>query len=183
MRLRILLLILLLGAGPLSAAQIEGIVFYESLRWRETPLELNAVALFRYRILFKVYVAGLYLGEQAGPERVLDDVPRRLEIHYFYAFSAEDFRRATTRGIARNASPDVIERIQPQIEQFNALYRPVDEGDRYALTYAPGVGTELALNGEPLGLVPGAEFSAALFSIWLGREPFDADLKRDLLTP
>jgi hypothetical protein len=57
----------------------------------------------------------------------------------------------------------------------------VEPGDRYSLTYVPGVGTELARNGEPLGVVPGAEFSSALFAIWLGDEALDEPLREQLL--
>jgi hypothetical protein len=59
----------------------------------------------------------------------------------------------------------------------------VEPGDRYTLTYAPGWGTELALNGEPLGRIAGPDFASAVFSIWLGDEPMDKPLKRRLLTP
>ena len=64
----------------------------------------------------------------------------------------------------------------------DALYEDVEPGDRYALTYAPGVGTELALNGRRLGVLEGADFSAALFSIWIGDEPLDESLRDQLLT-
>ena len=40
---------------------------------------------------------------------------------------------------------------------------------------------ELALNGEVRGLIEGADFGAAVFSIWLGDEPLDPKLKRALL--
>jgi hypothetical protein len=61
------------------------------------------------------------------------------------------------------------------------LYRDVKPGDRYALTYVPGVGTELALNGTRLGTVAGADFAAAVFAIWLGPKAIDDSLKTQLL--
>jgi hypothetical protein len=57
----------------------------------------------------------------------------------------------------------------------------VEPGDRYALTYIPGMGTELSLNGEAKGTIQGADFAAAIFSIWLGTKPIDKGLKRQLL--
>jgi acyl-CoA synthetase (AMP-forming)/AMP-acid ligase II len=74
-----------------------------------------------------------------------------------------------------------LARIQSRIERINAAYRDVKPGDRYSLTYLPGRGTELALNGKPLIVIEGADFAAAYFGIWLGREPIDENLKRDLL--
>ncbi len=54
-------------------------------------------------------------------------------------------------------------------------------GDRYAFTYLPERGTELSLNGEPLGTLPGVDLAKALFAIWLGEVPLDDSLKQALL--
>jgi hypothetical protein len=170
-----------LGASSAGAAEIEGVSFAERLERDDAVLELQGVGLLRYRLVFKGYVAGLYLGVGVKPEAVLDDAPRRLEIEYFWAIPAEKFAWSTTEGVARNVDPETFESLRARIEQFNEFYDDVEPGDRYALTYVPGVGTELALNGEPRGLVPGSDFSSALFAIWFGDAPLDASLKRKLL--
>lgn len=54
-------------------------------------------------------------------------------------------------------------------------------GDCYGLTYTPGVGTELALNGVVKGTVEGADFAAAYFAIWLGPNPVNEALKLRLV--
>ena len=59
----------------------------------------------------------------------------------------------------------------------------MEPGDRYALTYLPGEGTELAKNGVRLALVPGEEFAEAYFGIWLGEAPLDRNLRDQLLEP
>jgi hypothetical protein len=43
------------------------------------------------------------------------------------------------------------------------------------------VGTELALNGRPMGMIEGADFAAAIFSLWLGENPYDKQFKNALL--
>ena len=68
-----------------------------------------------------------------------------------------------------------------QIDYHNSLYEDVQPGDRYSLTYIPGRGTELALNGEPKGIIEGAEFAQAVFSIWLGPKPIDNTFKKQIL--
>jgi len=170
------------SAGPADAAEIESVEFSEIVRVGEVRLVLNNVALLRYRVIFRGYVAGLYLGDGVEPAFLLDDVPRRLEIEYFWGIPARKFAEATIDGISANRSSGEAAGLQPQIRSFNALYRDIEPGDRYALTYVPGVGTELAHNGVTLGRVEGADFSSALFSIWFGDSPFDAGLKRRLLT-
>lgn len=167
------------------AAEIEGVRFVERLRFSDAELRLHSTGLLRYRVLFKGYVAALYLAEsfvgEATPSAVLADLPRRLEIEYFWAIPAKEFARATIEGVSRNVDPVVFQRLRQRIDRINTLYEDIEPGDRYALTYVPGVGTELARNGRRLGMIKGADFSSALFAIWLGERPLDESLRSQLL--
>jgi hypothetical protein len=178
---RSLICSLLLVAAPAPAAEIEGVSFRDRIAVGGVELVLNGTGLVRYRYFFKVYVAALYLGSGVAATEQAGDVPKRLEIQYFYEIGAKDFAASTWKGIAANVGEPVLERLRPKIEQLNALYRDVKPGDRYALTYLPDTGTELALNGRRLGLIPGSEFAAAVFAIWLGDSPLDPSLKESLL--
>lgn len=168
-----------------GAAEIAGVRFPERLSAGNEELRLQGVGLLRYRVLIKGYVAALYLGESLDPHEasaaVLEDAPRRLEIEYFWSISAEDFAKATVEGISRNTEPAALESIRGRIDRLNDLYEDVEPGDRYAITYLPGEGTELALNGRRLGVIEGAEFSSAFFGIWLGSQPLDESLRDQLL--
>lgn len=168
-------------AADLPAKEIEGVTFSDQVRAGAVALRLNEVGLLRYRYVIKAYVAALYLGESATPANVLTDVPKRLEIEYFYSIKASGFAEATDVGIAANVSSEQLKALRAKIERLNALYRDVKPGDRYALTYVPGTGTELALNGTPLGTIDGADFAAAVFGIWLGPKAIDESLKTQLL--
>jgi hypothetical protein len=180
--LALLLASLLGGSAPAAAVTIEGAAFPEALRTSgNADLTLHRASLLRYLRFLKVYVAALYLAPGADPSRVLEDVPKRLEIQYLRSFTADQFRKATEVKIAENVDAETLERLRPRIDELNALYRNVEQGDRYALTYLPGKGTELSYNGRPLGRVEGAEFASAVFSIWLGSAPVDEGLKRELL--
>jgi hypothetical protein len=172
-----------LATSTARAAEIEGVEFADRYAWAGEELRLNGVGLLRYRILFNGYVAALYLGKRVSSELVLDDVPRRIEIEYFWPIRADDFARVTIEGIQNQVDAETFERLSGQIERLNRSYQDVDAGDRYSLTYVPGIGTEFALNGEALDLIEGAEFSSALFGIWLGDQPFDASLREQLLNP
>jgi len=179
----VLLLVCLVGAMPVRAAEIEGVRFDDRVTVAGSPLVLVSTGLLRYRIVFRGYVAALYVAPGAAPESVfLADAPKRLEISYFWGIGGSDFAQATIDGIAKNFRPADVERLRARTERLNALYADVKPGDRYALTYLPGRGLELALNGVPRGApVEGADFAAAIFAIWFGRVPFDEGLKRELL--
>lgn len=175
------LLLLSLSSARITAKEIEGVQFADRVAARGTTMALNCVGLLRYMIVIKGYVAALYLTPGAQPETVLADVPKRLEINYFYAIKGPQFAAATDQGIAANVDAAELAALRPRIDRLNGLYEDVKPGDRYALTYLPGVGTELALNGTPKGTIEGADFAAALFAIWLGPKPIDAALKDQLL--
>jgi len=164
-----------------QALTIENVTFADSIAIGEKAVSLRGAALLRWLKLVKVYVAALYLPEQAKPSEVLSDIPKRLEINYLVAIKGADFGPAAEAILARNVSGAELKRLRHRIDRLNAAYRDIKPGDRYALTYQPGKGTELSLNGEPLVTIEGADFAAAYFGIWLGHKPLDGNLKKALL--
>ncbi len=183
-QLRILSLVFAVVLVPVSvvqSAEIEGVRFPQQLQMGEAQLQLRGAGLLRYRSVFKAYVAALYLDEATQADEVLGEVPRHLEIEYFWSIPAERFAEATIEGISRNVDAAALEELKSRIARFNQLYVDIEPGDRYSLSYLPGRGTELGLNGRPMGVVPGADFAAALFAIWLGPNPLSDGLRRELL--
>jgi hypothetical protein len=163
------------------SAEIEGVRFPDQLQMGEAQLQLRGAGLLRYRTILKAYVAALYLEESTRSEEILGESARRLEIEYFWSIPADQFAKATVNGISQNVDAATLESLEASIAAFNALYEEVESGDRYSITYLPGLGTELALNGEAKGVVEGADFAAALFAIWFGPNPLDEKLRRKLL--
>ena len=102
-------------------------------------------------------------------------------MEYLRPFRGKDFGPATVKMMEKNVDPDTIARLKDQIDYHNSLYEDVKPGDRYSLTYIPGKGTELALNGQPKGTIEGAELASALFSMWIGENPIDQSFKRQIL--
>ena len=181
----LIILVALFNAPTVSAAPgkvtVEGVNFKREVRLNDATLALRGYGLLRYMILIKAYVAAFYLPEGVRSEDALTDVPKLLEIEYFHPIVAQDFAKATSASISQNTSLVTYQGLKPKIDELNALYRDIAPGDRYTLTYIPGRGTTLALNGRPLGTVAGSEFAAALFGIWLGSNPLDRNLKELLL--
>ncbi|QOJ35321.1 MAG: chalcone isomerase family protein [Nitrospira sp.] len=167
--------------SPGMAASLEGVTFPDSIHAGSVTLPLRGVGLAKFMRTISLYVAALYLPSALEPDRVLDDVPKRLELSYFRSIRRAEFGRAATKVLADNVPPETLSILAPRIEQMHRLYEDVKPGDRYGLTYLPGVGTELALNGVVKGTVEGADFAAAYFAIWLGPDPINQALKARLL--
>ncbi len=176
----ILALISGIFTSTLCAAEIEGIRFNDTYVAENTKLRLTGVGLLRYWG-FKAYVGAFYLEEGASNDSFKSDTAKRIELEYFRSIKGKDFGPATNKSIAKNVDSKTFDRLRPQIEFHNSLYQDVQPGDRYSLTYVPGRGTELALNGEPKGIIEGAEFAAAVFSIWLGPKPMNETFKKQIL--
>ena len=165
----------------IATVEIEEVSFATQHQTPELSLALRGYGLLHYRIFFKAYVAALYLGQDVPSNSVLSDVPKRLEIEYFWSIAGTDFGPAGEEILKENVPEETFASLRSRLEQINALYIDVKPGDRYALTYVPGVGTELALNGNPRGIIEGADFAAAYFAIWLGPQSLDNSLKAKLL--
>lgn len=177
----VLLCVILACLSRAESAEIEGIDFDDRYALADTSLQLRGTGLLRVMVFAKIYVAAFYLPEDVPSKLALSDVPKRLEVHYLRSIAGSDFGPATNKKISENVDPQTFQSLQPRLQYHNSLYQDVQPGDRYALTYIPGKGTELTLNGESQGTVEGADFAAALFSIWLGPNPISESLKKDLL--
>lgn len=142
-----------------------------------TALALEGAGLFRWKRLVDVYAAAHYVAEGAAGAPLAADVPRRLELAYFVGIDGPDFGKAADEILRESFPPDVVAPLRERLDRLHAAYRDVKPGDRYALTYVPGRGTELALNGRPIATVEGADFALAYFAIWLGERPIDRRLR------
>ena len=163
-----------------EAKRLDDVTFQPEYRIDGTRFVFQGAGLIKH-LIFTVNATALYLPERTDAEDLLADIPKRLEFEYFHKIKAKDFVKLTNKWIAENNDAETIKRLQPQIDRFNALYKDVRPGDRYAITYQPGKGTELALNGKVQGVIGGADFAQALFSIWLGPKPVSKSLKLALL--
>lgn len=155
--------------------------FSEYLSFDQTELRLHGVAILRWARLFDAYAGALYLPPGQKGHQWSEDLPKRLELVYFRSFTAEDFVNSSDKLLRRNLSSADYQRLSSRLESFYRLFRNVEPGDRYSLTYLPGQGTQLWLNDELLGQVPDADFAVAYFGLWLGDRPISKTFRDHLL--
>lgn len=168
-------------ALPLAVAAAPKPNFPPVIEAHGARLTLRGEALLRVGYIFRVYWAALHVGEGVPTEAVLEDVPKRLEIVYLRNIFAADLIKAGDDMLRRHLSPEQLAAIQSRVDDINRLYRDVRAGDRYTLTYVPGFGSELAFNGTPLGVIPGADFAGPYFGIWLDPRTDYKDFHASLL--
>ena len=171
----------LVFGSPVTSARIDGVTFNDEYTINATRLTIRGYAILNYMFVIRAYAGALYLPADTASSRALSETPRILELHYFHAISAQDFRESTTAMIKKNTTSREFNSLRQQVDALNALYRNVVPGDRYRAVYVPGKGTTLYLKGRALGTVPGAALSKAFFSIWIGKNPIDKGFRNRLL--
>lgn len=171
----------LINVPVVQAAEMERMVFKDYVIVDDTILTKRGTGLFRYLGIIRAYAGALYIEGGTPTKDVLSNTAKRLEIEYFRNIRGEDFGPATNKLLELNVDTETLVRLQDRIEKHNALYVDVQPGDRYSLTFIPGKGTELALNGKTKGVIEGDDFASAIYAIWFGQKPISTSFKEQLM--
>jgi len=148
-------------------------------------LVLNGAGL-RKRVVFNVYVIGLYLPEKKSDLAAILALagPKRAAIHMLRDVGADTFTEALVEGLRANTSEAQYQALEPRVQELAAIMAQVGEakkGMTISLDWT-GAATQLLVNGKPAGKpIAGEDFYRALLRIWLGDKPVQDDLKRSLL--
>lgn len=180
-RLWLAVVLFVLMTGPGQAVEIKGVHFSDSVIVEKVELELKGVAVLKWAMVFDVYAGAFYLPKGIPGKRWSTDVPKRLELCYFRRIRAKDFSESSDKLLQDNLLPVEYQALAKRLQTFYGFFQEVTPGDRYSINYIPGNGTELRLNEQPLGQVPGADFAAAYFGLWLGAEPISKKFRKRLL--
>ncbi|HYD94334.1 MAG TPA: chalcone isomerase family protein [Noviherbaspirillum sp.] len=176
---------LFLGA-PAGAAEVAGVKLDEAVRIANQDLKLNGAGI-RYKAIFKVYVAGLYLPEKKSTVAdVLNATgPRRVSIVLLRDISNEELGRGFMSGIQQNLDRTEKSKIIMQLQKFGEIFASIPEakkGDVLTVDWLPGSGTVIQLNGKRISdVLPDIAFYNAILKIWLGDKPIDTRLKPAML--
>jgi len=173
----------MLLASNAPATEIDGVRLADTMPLGGHELMFNGGGV-RTRVVFKVYVASLYLPQKAADlQAVLARGPRRIQLNLLRKLSAEQLIDALNDGLAENNTAAELAAIKPgteQLAQIMKTFGEVKDKDVIALDYIDGA-TQLSLNGDVKGSIPGEAFNQALTRIWLGDKPVQTSLKKALL--
>jgi hypothetical protein len=176
----------LVFAQHAAALEVAGVKIDESAHVANRDLILNGAGI-RYKAIFKVYTAALYLSEKkTTPADVLNSTgPRRITLVMLRDLSSEDLGQAFMAGIQRNLDKADRAKIINQLIKFGELFGSIPEvkkGDAIIMDWIPSTGTSIQVNGKNVGeVLPGVDFYNALLRTWLGDKPSDSKLKLRLL--
>jgi hypothetical protein len=169
-----------------ATVDVGGVKLEDSTDVRGSKLVLNGAGV-RYKAVFKVYAAGLYLGKKAGtPEEVLAAPgAKRMIITMMREIDSNELGKLFTRGVQDNAPKSEMSKLVPGLIKMSQIFsdqKKLMTGDVFMIDWVPGTGTIITVKGVPQGEpFKETEFFNALMRIWLGPEPADWKLKDALL--
>lgn len=172
----------LLLAVPAGAGTLAGVTLPDKADAKGQSLVLNGMGL-RKKFVVKVYVAGLYLPqkEKTAQKILSGDTPHRMVMHFLYGVSKDQMCEAWNEGLEAN-TPNASAEVKKAFATLCSWMEPIDEGKQLVMTYVPGEGTHVEVNGKAKGTIPGAAAADAILATWIGPKPGPGeDFKKALL--
>jgi len=179
----VLILFACLGTG---AVEVAGVKLDDGTEVAGSKLVLNGAGI-RYKAVFKVYVAGLYLSRKADTLEAVTAAPgpKRIRVTMLRDIDSAELGKLFSRGMQDNMDKSVFSKLIPGVLRMSNIFseiKKLNTGDTFTVDWVPGSGTVLTVKGKVQGEpFKEPEFFNALMSIWLGHSPADWQLKEQLL--
>ncbi len=179
----------LLAVSAMAQTNVSGVKFDNTVDVRGTKLQLNGAGT-RYKAIFKVYAAGLYMTKKADTTAEALAVPgaKRIAITMLRDIDSNELGKLFTRSVQDNAPKTEMSRLVPGLIRMGQIFsdcKKLTAGESFLIDWVPGTGTVISIsspkcpqNNEPF---KEPEFYNALMRIWLGPNPADAQLKEAML--
>ncbi len=182
MRILYSALLTLFLALPAGAGTLAGVTLPDKAEVGGQSLVLNGMGL-RSKFIIKVYVGGLYLAQkEKAPAKVLAaDTPRRMVMHFLYSVNKEQMCEAWEEGLEQN-TPKAPADVKKSFMTLCSWMEAIPKGNKIVLTYVPGEGTHVEVNGKAKGTLEGKATADAILNTWIGPDPAPgADFKKAVL--
>jgi len=168
------------AASAVSALEVAGVTLPDTATVEGKTLKLNGAGL-RTKMVFKVYVAGLYLETPTKDAATVisSDQVKRMHLSILRSLDSSKITEAISEGFEKNSKGE-LPALKARLDRLNSMIPNVEKGDQILLTYVPGRGTVVSAKNVEKGVIEGKDFSDALFSVWLGATPVQPDLKKAL---
>jgi hypothetical protein len=169
-------------ATPAIAASLAGVTVPDTVQVGDQQLVLNGLGL-RSKLFIKVYVAALHLAQKQHDAAAImaADTPRQMSSFFLYGVKTSQMCDGWSEGLEANVANPSAE-VQAAFKTLCGYMEDVPKGNRMVLTYVPGTGTTVEVNGKVKGTLPGKATADAILSTWIGPEPGPGeDFKKAIL--
>jgi hypothetical protein len=153
------------------AATVGGEYLADKTSVNGQTLVLNGGGI-RKKFFMKIYIGGLYLpAKQSNAAAVLSsDVPRQQVLDFLFSVTKDQMFDAWKEGLEDN-TPNAPAEVRENFKTLCAWMEAIPKGNRMVLTYVPGSGTTVEVNGKAKGTLPGKATADAILATWIGPKP------------
>ena len=175
-----LLLLCSLVAFPVTAKDVDGNQVPDTVTQDGKTLSLIGAGI-RNKWMFNVYVGALYAEKPTfnAANLIKSEQIKRMDLHLLRDVSKDKIVESIREGFEKQSKAQ-MPALQSRLDQLAAAVPDLKKGDLLSLTYIPDKGVVVGGAAKET-VIPGKDFADALFSVWLGPDPVDGDLKRKLL--
>ena len=178
---------LLMAAATAQAEMtVNGVKYEDTVDLRGAKVQLNGAGT-RYKAVFKVYTAALYLPKKVGTtEEVLAmHGAKRITVTMLRDIDSGELGKLFARGMEDNMDKAQFSKLVPGVMRMSQLFSDIKglkAGEGFTLDWIPGTGAIVSVKGVQQGEpFKEPEFFNAILRIWLGPVPADWKLKDALL--
>ena len=177
---------ILAGSAWSQAVTVADVKYEPTQTLGDSTVQLNGAGV-RYKAVFKVYTAGLYLEKKVATAQEVASLrgPKRLSITMLREIDSTELGKLFSRGMEDNMDRAAFSRIVPGVLRMSQIFsdhKKLQAGDQFMIDWIPGTGTVITVKGKVQGEpFKEPEFFNALMGIWLGNLPADFKLKDALL--
>lgn len=176
----------LAGSALAQGVTLADVPYDKAAQVQGSALLLNGAGI-RYKTVFQVYTAGLYLEKKAHTSAAVEALqgPKRLAITMLREIDSRELGKLFARGMEDNLDKAAFSRLIPGVLRMSQIFsdhKKLQPGDPFMIDWIPGTGTVITVKGKVQGeAFKEPEFFHALLGIWLGEQPADWKLKEALL--
>ncbi len=170
-----------------ATTDVAGVKLDDSITLQGSKLSLNGSGV-RYRAVFKVYAAGLYVGKKVATPEEFFAAPgaKRMTITMLREVDSNELGKSFTKGFEDNSPKSEMSKLIPGLIRMGQIFSDQKKmlvGENFTIDWIPGTGTVITIKGKAQGEpFKEVEFYNALMRIWLGPVPADFKLKDALLS-
>ena len=178
--------LLLAALAARAEVIVNGVKYDDTVDLRGAKVQLNGAGT-RYKAVFKVYTAGLYLPKKVTTtEEVLAmHGAKRISVTMLRDIDSGELGKLFARGMEDNMDRKEFSRLIPGVMRMSQLFSDIKglkAGEGFTLDWIPGTGAVVSVKGVQQGEpFKEQEFFNAILRIWLGPVPADWKLKEALL--
>ena len=178
--------LLLAALAARAEVIVNGVKYDDTADLRGAKVQLNGAGT-RYKAVFKVYTAGLYLPKKVATteEALALHGAKRITLTMLRDIDSGELGKLFARGMEDNMDRKEFSKLIPGVMRMSQLFSDIKglkSGEGFTLDWIPGTGAVVSVKGVQQGEpFKEQEFFNAILRIWLGPVPADWKLKEALL--